>query len=211
MLLHCRHVNRPARSRSTFPRRAPRGLDIEGQALWVVGEPLGRPEVVRACAKMATFLYGAQGFWGSQRFSQRCPRFLEVPTVLLLRYRYCSKSPVFLSSEYTSTFRFVFRPTASCERMRSCVSLWATAASRPHTEKCPGFIGGACVFCLVLWPIDREPRAPSRKVPQAAEYHKPSRRVPIVGPRFLKVPTVFSEMPKVFEGANGFLRDARGF
>ena len=112
---------------------------------------------------------------------------------------------MFLSSEYTSTFRFVFRPTASCERMRSCVSLWATAASRPHTEKCPGFIGGACVFCLVLWPIDREPRAPSRKVPQAAEYHKPSRRVPIVGPRFLKVPTAFSEMPEVFEGSSSFI------
>ena len=110
-----------------------------------------------------------------------------------------------MSSEYTSTFRFVFRPTASCERMRSCVSLWATAASRPHTEKCPGFIGGACVFCLVLWPIDREPRAPSRNVPQAAEYHKPSRRVPIGGPRFLKAPTAFPEMPKLFEGANAFI------
>ena len=144
-------------------------------------------------------------FGGPNGFLRDAQGFLEVPTVLLLRYRYCSKSPVFLSSEYTSTFRFVFRPTASCERMRSCVSLWATAASRPHTEKCPGFIGGACVFCLVLWPIDREPRAPSRKVPQAAEYHKPSRRVPIVGPRFLKVPTAFSEMPEVFEGANAFI------
>ena len=115
-------------------------------------------------------------FGGPNGFLRDAQGFLEVPTVLLLRYRYCSKSPVFLSSEYTSTFRFVFRPTASCDRMRSCVSLWATAASRPHTEKCPGFIGGACVLCLVLWPIDREPRAPSRKVPQAAEYHKPSRR-----------------------------------
>ena len=96
----------------------------------------------------ANGLYGdAQGVCLCQRSSQRYPRFLKVPTVLLLRYRYCSRSQVFLSSEYTSTF-FVFRvhQHASCEKMRSCVSAPLFGRRQRPALKCPGFIGGACVL-----------------------------------------------------------------
>ena len=204
-------MNRPARSRSTFPRRAPRGLDIEGQALWVVGEPLAPPrlELVQKWLRFLFcmvpkdfggpngFLRDAQGFWGCQRF------YYYVIVTAARAQCFCLPST---PARFALSFDRL-RPAKEC----AAASLFGRRPRPALIQKMPRLYRSCLCFCLVLWPIDREPRAPSRKVPQAAEYHKPSRRVPIVGPRFLKVPTVFSEMPNVFEGANVLLRDTQGF
>ena len=63
LLLHCRRPSRPARA-SASSRRGAFG-------------PAARLELV---PKWLRFVYGAQGLWRCQRFSQRRPRFLEVPT-----------------------------------------------------------------------------------------------------------------------------------
>ena len=146
---------------------------------------------------MATFfLYGAQGFWGSQRFSQRCPRFFGGANGFIITLSLLQQEP--------SVFVFRVHQHVSLCLSTDCV-LRKNAQLRlslgdgrvpPSYRKMPRLYRRC--LCLLSCPLANRSGAAGAE-PQSTT----SRRVPQAEPQST------NRRAEVFEGANGFLRDAQ--